>query len=75
MLDPIIASAISVSCETVYAAAPLASIPGRVFAFITVRRTTVVRLTVIKAKTRPGIEATAPLAKMDLAILIMHAPM
>ena len=36
----------------------LASIPGRVFAFITVRRTTVVRLTVIKAKTRPGIEAS-----------------
>ncbi len=34
----------------------LASIPGRVFAFITVRRTTVC-LTVIKAKTRPGIEA------------------
>ena len=29
----------------------LASIPGRVFAFITVRRT------IIKAKTRPGIEA------------------
>ena len=36
----------------------IASIPGRVFAFITVRRTTVVRLTVIKAKTWPGIEAT-----------------
>ena len=33
----------------------LASIPGRVFAFITVRQTTI--LTVIKAKTRPGIEA------------------
>ncbi len=31
----------------------VASIPGRVFAFITVRRTTV-----IKAKTRPGIEAS-----------------
>ncbi len=30
---------------------PIASIPGRVFAFITVRQT------VIKAKTRPGIEA------------------
>ncbi len=34
----------------------LASIPGRVFAFITVRL--VVCLTVIKAKTRPGIEAS-----------------
>ena len=33
--------------------ANLASIPGRVFAFITVS------LTVIKAKTRPGIEASA----------------
>ena len=39
--------------------ADLASIPGRVFAFITV----VVRLTVIKAKTRPGIEARADPAK------------
>ncbi len=35
----------------------VASIPGRVFAFITVRPTTGVCLTVIKAKTRPGIEA------------------
>ncbi len=33
----------------------VASIPGRVFAFITVRQ--FVCLTVIKAKTRPGIEA------------------